>query len=82
MAAKMKLRRKEYRGPGQPRIDASAPLAHRSVGLPESWWREIDRMARRRGIKTAALVRAAIGVYLKRLRKIEDNIRPICKTQQ
>lgn len=59
------------RGPGQPRIDAAAPLAHRSVGLPKTWWREVDRIAQGRGIKSAALVRAAVGIYLKRLKKLE-----------
>lgn len=63
------------RGPGQPRLDPASPLERRSVGLPVSWWREIDRLTEERGIKAAVLVRAAIGLYLKKIRRAEKSIR-------
>lgn len=63
------------RGPGQPRIDPAGVLERRSVGLPASWWAEIDRLTKLRQVKAAALVRAAVGIYLKKIRRAERNIR-------
>jgi hypothetical protein len=62
------------RGPGQPRIDAEGVLERRSVGLPAAWWREIDRLTKSRNIKAAGLVRTAVGVYLKKIRRAETSI--------
>ncbi len=67
---------KRQAGPGQPRIDPAAPLERRSVGLPVSWWKEIDRLAERRGVKTAAIVRLAVGLQLKKIRRILDALPP------
>ncbi|AFM11697.1 hypothetical protein Turpa_1048 [Turneriella parva DSM 21527] len=63
------------RSAGQPRIDPAAVLERRSVGLPPSWWREVDALAARGKVKTAAIVRLAVGVYLKRMRKIDKVIK-------
>lgn len=63
------------RNVGQPRIDPAAVLERRSVGLPPSWWREIDQIAARGNVKTASVVRLAVGVYLKRMRKIDNAIK-------
>ncbi len=62
------------RGPGQPRIDPEGVLERRSVGLPQAWWREIDRLTKDRNMKAAVLVRAAVGAYLKKIRKAEASI--------
>lgn len=75
MLKKKREEKKTVRGPGQPRIDASAPLERRSVGLPAAWWREIDRLTRQRHIKAAVLVRAAVGLYLKKIDRAEKSIR-------
>ena len=64
----------EERGPGQPRIDPDGVLERRSVGLPAAWWREIDRLTKSRNVKAAVLVRTAVGLYLKRVGKIEVKI--------
>ena len=64
----------ERRGPGQPRIDPEGVLERRSVGLPAAWWAEIDRLTKARKIKAAVLVRAAVGIYLKKIRRAERSI--------
>lgn len=62
------------RSVGQPRIDPAAPLERRSVGLPPSWWQEVEQLAARSKVKTATIVRLAVGVYLKRIKKIDKAI--------
>lgn len=62
-------------GPGQPRIDPEAPLVRRSVGLPVSWWKAVDDLAAERGVTASVLVRAAVGVELRRVGRIRDRLR-------
>jgi hypothetical protein len=68
------------RGPGQPRIDPDGVLERRSVGLPPAWWREIDRLTEHRGLKASVVVRAAVGLYLRRVGKIEIKLKRKDKT--
>lgn len=68
-------RNAEKQGPGQPRIDPAGVLERRSVGLPASWWAEIDRLTKARKVKAAVLVRAAVGIYLKKIGRAERSIR-------
>ncbi|PJZ52118.1 hypothetical protein [Leptospira adleri] len=69
-----KQKQKVIRKAGQPRIDPKAPLERRSVGLPESWWKEVDLLAKNYGIKTSEIVRLAVGLHLRRLGKIKMKI--------
>lgn len=62
-------------GPGQPRIDPEAPLERRSVGLPVSWWKAIDDLAKQRGVTPSVLVRAAVGVELRRVGRIRERLK-------
>lgn len=77
-ARKSILRNRKHeplRGPGQPRIHPEAVLERRSVGLPPAWWAALDEIARKGRVKTSAVVRAAIGIELRRLKRIEAGIR-------
>lgn len=74
MRRKKRVSTEVTRGPGQPRIDPASPLERRSVGLPKAWWDEIDRLTRERKLKAAVLVRAAVGIYLKKIRSAEGSI--------
>ncbi|RHX89402.1 hypothetical protein [Leptospira stimsonii] len=71
---KIGRKQKEVRKVGQPRIDPGAPLERRSVGLPESWWKEIDLLAKNYESKASEIVRLAVGLHLRRLGKIKTKI--------
>ena len=72
---KRHARHRTSRSPGQPRIDPAAPLERRSVGLPVDWWAAMDALAKERGVKVAVIVRAAVGMHLRRVGRIKVRLK-------